>query len=94
MGIYQYNLWLAVVAGLTIIFGAVYMLRMYQQVMLGEANKATEKFADIDCTEKWVLYTICALVIIIGVYPQPILKISEPAVSQLLEVLNAKLVVK
>ncbi len=94
MGIYQYNLWLAVVAGLTIIFGAVYMLRMYQQVMLGEANKNTEKFADIDCTEKWVLYPVCALVILIGVFPQPILNISEPAVSQLLEVVNAKLLVK
>lgn len=94
MGIYQYNLWLSVVAGLTIIFGAVYMLRMYQQVMLGEANKATEKFADIDCTEKWVLYIICALVIIIGVYPQPILNISEPAVSQLIEVVNAKVLAK
>lgn len=94
MSIYQYNLWLAVVAGLTIIFGAVYMLRMYQNVMLGEANKNTEKFADIDCTEKWVLYTICALVIFIGLYPQPILNISEPAVSQLIEVVNAKLLVK
>ncbi|MEY3678731.1 MAG: hypothetical protein RI924_872 [Bacteroidota bacterium] len=94
MGIYQYNLWLAVVAGLTIIFGAVYMLRMYQQVMLGEANKATEKFADLDFTEKGVLYIICALVILIGVYPQPILNISEPAVSQLIEVVNAKLLAR
>ncbi len=91
MGVYQYNIWAAAIAGLTIIFGAVYMLRLYQQVMLGGTNAATEKFADIDFTEKAVLYTICALVIIIGVYPQPILKISEPAVTALIEQVNAKI---
>ena len=40
VGVYQYNIWAAVFAGLTIIFGAVYMLRMYQKVMLGH-NKRT-----------------------------------------------------
>src|SRR5688500_11467856 len=37
-GVYEYNTWLAVFAGLTIILGAVYMLRMYKKVMLGESN--------------------------------------------------------
>ncbi|MBC7384426.1 MAG: NADH-quinone oxidoreductase subunit M, partial [Bacteroidia bacterium] len=36
-GIYEYNTWLSAVAGLTIILGAVYMLRMYQKVILGES---------------------------------------------------------
>ena len=91
MGLYQYNVWAAVIAGLTIIFGAVYMLRAYQHIMLGESNKVTAAFADLDFTEKMVLYTICGLIILIGVFPQPILNLTEPAVNSLLQVVNAKI---
>lgn len=89
--VYNYNIWLGAIAGLTIIFGAVYMLRMYQKVMLGQTNELTITFTDIKGTEKIVLYTICLLVIVIGVYPKPILHISEAAVQQLLEQVNQKL---
>src|SRR5690606_6010856 len=34
VGIYEYGIWYAVFGGLTLIFGAVYMLRMYQKIML------------------------------------------------------------
>ena len=91
MGLYQYNLWAAVIAGLTIIFGAVYMLRAYQHTMLGESNKATATFTDLDFTEKMVLYTICGLIILTGVFPQPILNLTEPAVNSLLQVVNTKI---
>lgn len=91
MGVYQLNMWYAAVAGLTIIFGAVYMLRMYQQVMLGSANEKTAAFIDIDGTEKMLLFIICALVIVIGVYPQPILHISEAAVSNLVDLVNQRI---
>lgn len=89
--VYSYNAWLGAIAGLTIIFGAVYMLRMYQNVMLGETNSLTIGFTDIKGSEKVVLYTICALVIVMGVYPKPILHLSEAAVQQLLEQVNHKL---
>jgi NADH-quinone oxidoreductase subunit M len=46
-GVFNYNIWFAAVAGLTIIFGAVYMLRMYKNVMQGEINELTALFADI-----------------------------------------------
>jgi NADH-quinone oxidoreductase subunit M len=91
MGLYQYNLWAAAIAGLTIIFGAVYMLRAYQHIMLGESTKATAAFTDLDFTEKMVLYTICGLIILTGVFPQPILNLTEPAVNSLLQVVNAKI---
>lgn len=89
--VYDYNIWLGAIAGLTIIFGAVYMLRMYQKVMLGATNDLTITFTDIKGTEKVVLYTICALIIVMGVYPKPILHLSEAAVQQLLEQVNQKL---
>ena len=94
MGVYNFNIWYAAIAGLTIIFGAVYMLRMYQRVMLGEVDTSTANFSDIDGTEKFVLLIISALIILIGVYPQPILNISEAAVINLIEQVNQKILVK
>lgn len=91
IGVYQYNLWAALLAGLTIIFGAVYMLRMYQNMMLGQTNSLTINFTDIKGTEKLVLYIICALIIVLGVYPKPVLHLSEAAVQQLIEQVNLKL---
>ncbi|HTD98389.1 MAG TPA: NADH-quinone oxidoreductase subunit M [Mucilaginibacter sp.] len=90
-GIFQYNIWFVAVAGLTMIFGAVYMLRMYKSVMYGETNALTITFTDISGSEVIVLGVICTLIIVIGVYPQPILHISEAAVNDLINSLNAKM---
>ena len=83
-GIFQHNMWMAAIAGLTVILGAVYMLRSYQSIMLGETKLLTEKFADLDTNEITVLLTVSALVIILGVYPKPLLDIAQPAVEALL----------
>ena len=91
-GVFQYNIWLAAVAGLTIIFGAVYMLRMYKKVMQGETNALTATFTDINGSEQLVLIVICALIIVIGVYPQPLQHISEASISHLIEQVNQKLI--
>jgi len=91
-GVFNYNIWFAAVAGLTIIFGAVYMLRMYKNVMQGESNELTALFADVAGSEKLVLGIICVLIIGIGVYPQPILHLSEAAVTNLVNTVSAKFV--
>jgi len=88
--LYFYNIYLLAVAGLTMIFGAVYMLRMYKKVMQGELNPAISVFADINGSEQLVLGIICALIIIIGIYPQPILHVSEAAVNNLIQTVNTK----
>lgn len=88
--VYTYNIWLGAIAGLTIIFSAVYMLRMYQKVMLGETNSLTSTFTDIKGSEKIVLYSICILIVLIGVYPKPIMHLSEASVQHLLEQLKLK----
>ena len=91
LGVYNYNIWASAIAGLTIIFSAVYMLRMYQRVMLGTNNESTSLFTDIDLTEKVVLYTVCALVIFIGIYPKPLLAISEPSAKALIDFVQGKI---
>lgn len=90
-GVYYYNVILSIVAGTTIIFGGVYMLRMYKNVMQGPTNDLTSTFTDISGSEKVVMVVICALIIIIGIYPQPILHLSEASVTQLVNEVNNKI---
>src|SRR5690606_40740451 len=85
IGIYQYGIWYAVFGGLTLIFGAVYMLRMYQKIMLGDVNERTAEFADIKGMEWVVLVIVAVFVIGIGVYPKPVLQLSEAAVTNLID---------
>ena len=80
-GLYQYSSYAAAFAGLSVILGAVYMLRSYQTVMLGEVNSITKTFAEVSGLEKTILIIICLLVIVLGVYPKPLLDIAEPAVK-------------
>ncbi len=91
-GIYQYNFWMAAFAGLTVILGAVYMLRSYQSIMLGETKPLTEGFADLDNNETTVLLTVSVMVIVLGVFPKPLLDIVAPAVEELLMVFQGGLI--
>ncbi|MGZ3873313.1 MAG: complex I subunit 4 family protein [Mucilaginibacter sp.] len=88
--VFQWNIWMVSAAGLTMIFGAVYMLRMYKKVMQGETNALTITFTDISGSETLTLAIICTLIIIMGIYPQPILHLSEASVHHLFETVNAK----
>lgn len=89
-GLYQYNSIYAAIAGLTIILGAIYMLRSYQLSMLGESSVNTVSFPELSSSEKLVLIPMVVLVIVLGVYPQPILSATEPAVENLINVIQQK----
>jgi NADH-quinone oxidoreductase subunit M len=87
-GIYQYSAVAAVFAGLTIILGAVYMLRSYQSIMLGETNSVTQAFGSLSGNEKAVLIIISAAVIIFGVYPKPLLDLIQSDLSGLVSLIS------
>lgn len=88
LGFYQVNPWLAAVAALTVVLGAVYMLRAFQVMMLGSAPATMQNFAPLNTHEKTVLTILVVLVIAFGVYPDIILSISNPSVESLLQGLN------
>lgn len=87
-GLYQYSPWIAACAGLSVILGAVYMLRSYQSIMLGETNALTSAFTPLTGNEKTVLIILCAAIIAFGIYPKPLLDIAEPAVIKLVEAVH------
>lgn len=83
-GVWNYNVWLGGVAGLTIIFGAVYMLRAYGLAMFGETNRETAQFQDINANEWVVLGVIAGLVILLGFFPQVVLNLTDGSVNKIL----------
>ncbi|AFK02628.1 proton-translocating NADH-quinone oxidoreductase, chain M [Emticicia oligotrophica DSM 17448] len=87
-GVYDKDACLGIFAGLTIILGAVYMLRLMQRSMFGEANEITAKFKDVSGSEIAVLLPIATVVIITGLFPNVFLKVTEPAVNLLLQMLK------
>jgi NADH-quinone oxidoreductase subunit M len=84
-GVYTYNHYLGLAAGFTIIFGAVYMLRMFQKSMFGPTSSRTGTFADLTLSESLVFIPLVVMVIWMGVYPNTFLKATEPAVVNLMK---------
>ena len=87
-GVFQYNYIMGGVAGLTIILGSVYLFRMFQRVMFGEANATTATFTDLTASELAVLIPLIIMIFWIGLHPNTFLNISEPAVQNLLNIIK------
>ncbi|MFZ4523648.1 MAG: complex I subunit 4 family protein [Bacteroidales bacterium] len=84
LGLFEYSAILAAVAGLAIIFSAVYMLWMYQRTMLGTTNGITENFADLTWSEMIVFIPLVVMVFWIGIFPGLFINVALPDVMQIL----------
>ncbi|MFY8024549.1 MAG: complex I subunit 4 family protein [Sediminibacterium sp.] len=82
-GLFQYNMIMAAVAGISIILAAVYTLNMVQKVIYGELNATTEKAIDIPFNIQFALVIIVVLILVFGLYPQPLLNLTGDSVSAL-----------
>lgn len=80
-GLFTFNKWYAAFAGVGIILAAVYTLNMIQKVFYGVTNSVTEVVKEISLNQKIVLSVIVIGILVIGVYPQPIISIAGDTVS-------------
>jgi NADH-quinone oxidoreductase subunit M len=89
-GLYDHNAWYASVAGISLILGAAYMLRLYRNIFLGEAHTNNFRMAggDIQKWEIMILVPLCVMVIVIGVYPSLLLNISQSSVDAVLQIFH------
>jgi NADH-quinone oxidoreductase subunit M len=85
VGTFRVNVLYAVLATAGIILAAVYMLWMFQRVMFGPVTQeANRGLVDLTPREMAVLAPVLALIVWIGIYPQPFLRTTEASVAQLL----------
>jgi len=80
-GLFQFNVWMAAVAGISIILAAVYTLNMIQKIFYGKTVAATEHAVDISSSVKWTLIFLVIVVLILGVYPQPLINLTKDTVN-------------
>lgn len=86
--VFSFHAVYGIMAGLTIILCAVYMLRMYQFSMLGAEKNGIYMFNDADKREMLILVLIVFMVIGVGVFPNWINEISGPSVNKTLEIIK------
>jgi len=90
---FQANFWIAFGAALTLIIGAAYTLWMYKRVFYGEVvGDNVAKLTDVDWYETVILSLLVLVVLVLGFYPQLLLKVFHASTTHLLQLsLHTKL---
>jgi NADH-quinone oxidoreductase subunit M len=77
---------ITVVSALGVVLGAVYMLNLYRNVFFGPVTlPEREKTPDLSKGEFAYLAPLLALIILLGVYPRPLLRLLEPSVKTVVQ---------
>jgi len=81
---FKASFWIALAAALTLIIGAAYTLWMVKRVIFGEVqNEGVKKLDDLNFREAWILGVLAFLVILIGVWPNPLVEVMHASIENL-----------
>ena len=95
LGFYKVSPMMTILAGTSIILGAVYMLRVMKLAFFGPLdNEENKKLKDLNTRETWSLIPLVAIVIWLGVYPKPVLAPIDRSVKALLTFMDEKAITK
>jgi NADH-quinone oxidoreductase subunit M len=89
IGAFQTFRTLTIIATLTIVLTAAYMLWVLQRVFLGTLPEKWKNLTDMDMREMAMLVPLAAIVIFLGVYPSPVLDLMNSSMNYLAEILRA-----
>jgi len=91
LGFYEISPIMTILAGTSIIIGAIYMLAVYKKTFFGPVtNEANKVLKDLNATETWSLIPLVAIVIWLGVYPKPVLGPIDNSVKAMLAFMDEK----
>jgi NADH-quinone oxidoreductase subunit M len=81
---FRASFWYAALAALTLILGACYTLWLVKRVVFGAvANPRVAALEDLNLREFIVLGALAAAVLLVGVWPAPLLKVMQPTIHHL-----------
>ncbi len=81
---FKANFWFAFLAATTLILGAAYTLWMVKRVIFGEiANDNVAALTDVNRREIIMLALLAAMVLIFGIWPQPMVDVMHTSISNL-----------
>ena len=67
-----------------VVISAVYMLRAYRQMFMGEPSATATPNADPSCNVRWSVILLLAVLLIGGVWPRTFLSFIQPSVEALI----------
>ncbi|MGO9934442.1 MAG: NADH-quinone oxidoreductase subunit M [Steroidobacteraceae bacterium] len=83
---FKANVWYAFLAGTTLVLGAAYTLWLVKRVIFGEvANAKVAALKDLNGREFLVLGVLAAAVLLVGVWPAPLLDVMRASTQHLAE---------
>ncbi len=90
---FQSDFWFAFLAATTLVLGAAYTLWLVKRVVFGEVgNERVAQLEDLDCREFGILASLAFLVLLVGIWPEPLVDVMHASVDHLLEqVVTSKL---
>jgi len=81
---FKANFWIAFIAATTLILGAAYTLWMVKRVVYGKVRSAkVAALTDINPREFIILATLAVMVLLIGLWPAPLLEVMDATVQHL-----------
>ncbi len=83
IGAIQVGFWVALLSGMSMILGAVYMLVLYRRVMFGVASGVIGTLRDLSAAEMATLAPLALITLWMGVHPSSFTRVFDPAVRAL-----------
>ena len=87
IGAFKANILMSCLASLGLIAATIYSLRIVQKVFLGQAN-TDWKMDDLSVREKLVSASLVIAILLLGLFPQPVLNTAKPAILKTLNKQN------
>jgi NADH-quinone oxidoreductase subunit M len=84
IGTFVTRRWWAVVATAGVILAALYLLWAYQRVFHGRPEGENATFPEMTMRERALMAPLVALIVLLGVYPKPVLDRIAPSVRELI----------
>jgi len=91
LGFYQISPIMTILAGTSIIIGAIYMLSVFKKTFFGPiTNEANRTLKDLNAKETMSLVPLVLIVIWLGIYPKPVLGPIDNSVKAMLQFMDEK----
>ncbi|HHC71480.1 MAG TPA: NADH-quinone oxidoreductase subunit M [Thiotrichales bacterium] len=86
LGAFKADFWYAFLAATTLILGAAYSLWLVKRVIFGEvANDNVAQLEDIGAREFTILGILAVAVLLLGIWPDPVLEVLHESIAHLLQ---------
>lgn len=80
-GAFQRHTWAGVIATVSIVLAALYMLLVYQRTMTGPAVETVKGMRDLSVREIAALVPVIVLIVVLGLFPKPLINAITPTVK-------------